>query len=498
MAYFGFYDDDELGEPPPDFGFGGPDAGPWAALDPLSDAGAADLAVGQAFSALLPVSALGLADQVSFSPWPGSVPGPPPLPVEPSVSPDNSGSTGQSNSAVNFPSGAFFAPTVAWLEMAQELLLGASPFAGPRDGDQSTPQGSPEADSPATGVPLVQYQEYSGTLVPSLSFSPYTTQYTPTPDHSGSDAPYIEIRATITPPSVTPPPAPPDSQGTQPSGAAGGNQAEGSGIPPEAEVGADAAIRAGLGAIRTFFAPQPAPGGVLPSGPMLLYSGPTAEAAAASAAQTGAGYVLENTLYASQVTQAIAQRTAELGLSPGSYLPQPDYLAAAVPGSQGAVTEAVLSGRFVQSLNAPGTIPAGSVQAFELSRAAGLTLGLGVANLVGGGALVLSADSSDMPVELRPLAYTGGILQLVGGGLTAAGSGAYLFGNSSAYTLAAWGTGVAETGGVVALPVMAWSLYTVAAGTVSWAADQLNQAYEAIGINISVVMNPQIGPFSEY
>jgi hypothetical protein len=221
----------------------------------------------------------------------------------------------------------------------------------------------------------------------------------------------------------------------------------------------------GWQAITSAYQPVDAATGLPLKGPLILYSGDAARAAA-TGVPPGSGYMIRNTVYYGPADAAEAALRARLGVNPRAFInPAEPYNAIWEPVSRMAVRDATLSGQGVTSMNKifaveklppgiPTTDPFGlsssSIQAsteLPALRTYGAWMGaLGA----GGGLLTLyGARQEDQPF-MKGLGYVSGGLQ-VGGGV-AYGTGAVV---ARGELMAAGGLAI-ETGGVLAIPLLMW------------------------------------------
>jgi hypothetical protein len=214
-------------------------------------------------------------------------------------------------------------------------------------------------------------------------------------------------------------------------------------------------INAAAQIAKDYYTPVDASGNPI-EGPLNLYSGDAARAAAESAP----GYTIQETQYFDQAMQLEAKLRADLGIPTGN-LPQLEYNSIWGTASRSAVTDAVLSGSGAQTLNDlasvnpadPLFLNAGTIQATtELPWLAGLGAGVGGINVFGGGLSLMAGLSDDTPDALKPSAIVGGAFQ-IGGGI-AYGAGAF----SADAAMMATGAGMVETGGLLAIPLMIWAV----------------------------------------
>ena len=218
-------------------------------------------------------------------------------------------------------------------------------------------------------------------------------------------------------------------------------------------------------AITSAYQPIDAATGLPLEGPLLLYSGGPARAAA-TAVPPGEGYMIRNTMYYGPADAAEAALRARLGVGPNDFINPPGpYNAIWDPVSRMAVRDATLSGRGVTSMNnifavenlppgVPTADPLGlsssSIQArVELPALRGSGIGMGGLAAAGGVLTLYGATQEDQPV-IAGIGYASGSLQ-VGGGV-AYGTGALL---ANGELMAAGGLAV-ETGGVLAIPLLMW------------------------------------------
>jgi RHS repeat-associated protein len=237
-----------------------------------------------------------------------------------------------------------------------------------------------------------------------------------------------------------------------------------SGSDGSAAIGAGTALRMARTGIQASFAPT-SPSGAPLTGPLNLYTGP----AARQAAQSAPGYMIRDTVYYAPADAAEAALRARLGVTdPNAFLPPDLYNPIWDEASRLAVRDAVLSGQGVTSHNdifnivdlppgqslPPGStaLPRGSIQArVELPWLRGLGAGMG--GLMMGSGVLTIVGSTQMTQETNNPAPV--VLGVVSGSMEATGGLAYVVGAYAADgSMMAAGAAVAETGGLLALPLL--------------------------------------------
>jgi len=205
--------------------------------------------------------------------------------------------------------------------------------------------------------------------------------------------------------------------------------------------------------LRSYFAPLSASGEAL-QGPFILWSRKALETARAmEAAREG------HTIFQTRAGVQMEAELAALRRVPGfpgafrSELPREEAGEIMRRYSRIAAREAGISGVGVTTANAPGTIPAGSIQELEIRTARFYGTGMGALN-VGGGVLMLSSINT----ERDPGIITGG--KIVSGGASVVGGGLEIYG---AWTLTAGatttGAALSGVGTIVAVPIIMYEIY---------------------------------------
>jgi RHS repeat-associated protein len=199
-------------------------------------------------------------------------------------------------------------------------------------------------------------------------------------------------------------------------------------------------------AMKASAAPVGASGGAL-AGPFLTFTGPAAQGAAEAAEAAGQGFTLFRTIYFEQaVTEAEALKKA-LDLP---CLSEEVRRAIFLRLSKVAARDAAVGGRGLTSMNAPGSIPAESIQAAEISTFRFYGAGMGALN-VGAGILMLSSIDKDDPELIQTLTFAAGAGSLFGGA-------ASIYGAVTVDAAACAVGGAVSTGaGIVGMPVMWWA-----------------------------------------
>jgi len=204
-----------------------------------------------------------------------------------------------------------------------------------------------------------------------------------------------------------------------------------------------ATVNATIKGLQYFFAPVDQYGNPL-EGPLNIYSNDP--------------FKLFSTNFQTVAENAYGYTLADLPYYPTQYanvtLSWADKLQIWGPPSQQAVTDAMLGGNYVLSVNYGAvTAPNMSIQtAVELPAVAALGSVLGALYIVGGAGLLMSATSPDTPDVLQPFALVGGAAGVGGGTVFIGGA---LAADAS---LMAGGAAVAETGGLAGLPIVAWQV----------------------------------------
>jgi len=172
-------------------------------------------------------------------------------------------------------------------------------------------------------------------------------------------------------------------------------------------------------ALGASFQPRDAAGNAL-RGQLNLYTGEAARMLAEEARASGNGYLIGDTVYKGPAELAEQALRARLGIPTGD-LPQAEYEAIWGTASKLAVRDAAISGS-VTTHNDLATLNPHSIQAkFERPTYRNYGGGMGGLNLLAGGLTIWGA-SQDETEWRAALGYTGGGLQVAGGGTMIVGA----------------------------------------------------------------------------
>lgn len=230
------------------------------------------------------------------------------------------------------------------------------------------------------------------------------------------------------------------------------------------------AARGGITATQAYFAPVDAKGVPL-EGPLNLYSGK----AARQAAEAAPGHMIRDTVYYVPAEEAENALYKQLGIPKGEKLPPELYDPIWERASRRAVRDATLGGLGATSHNDPfnlipknvelppgsNGLPLGSIQAkVELRWLRGLGVGMGALTM-GSGVVTIVGSIKESKETRSPVPAAIGV---IGGSLEGTGGLAYLVGALGADgAMMAAGVAIAETGGVIAVPLIGWEGMKLAA-----------------------------------